>query len=225
MKTKTWFNAIRVLIVVFLITAMSSMIIACDSFKKNNGDSTSGTQSSESTTDENTSTGNVEGTGTVSAVFYNETNDGENLIVLSNGNVTMVCDGENLAGICDQEGMNFTFTFKGKIVTATKNGNQLAVTYDGTVTNYFEKVYYGVEYNSNNGSAVEAMSVLNGKTVNKPADPTKEGYIFLGWEYQNGNIIQPGDLVTSSITEKTVLNIKKSSLSELIFFAANIFQC
>ncbi|MDE7453330.1 MAG: InlB B-repeat-containing protein [Clostridia bacterium] len=42
-------------------------------------------------------------------------------------------------------------------------------------------VTYKVTFNSNGGSAVDEKEVESGKTVQKPANPSKEGYGFGGW--------------------------------------------
>ena len=43
-------------------------------------------------------------------------------------------------------------------------------------------VIYTVMFNSHGGSEVESQSVESGQTVTEPEDPTKEGYVFTGWE-------------------------------------------
>ena len=42
-------------------------------------------------------------------------------------------------------------------------------------------VYHTVDFNSNGGTAVAQVEVLKDSTFEKPADPTKVGYIFDGW--------------------------------------------
>ena len=44
-----------------------------------------------------------------------------------------------------------------------------------------EPTKFTVEFDSNGGSAVESQSVEKDQLATKPADPTKEGYEFLGW--------------------------------------------
>ncbi len=40
---------------------------------------------------------------------------------------------------------------------------------------------YGVTFDSMGGSKIDYQLITHGKTASKPADPTKEGYIFKGW--------------------------------------------
>ena len=44
-----------------------------------------------------------------------------------------------------------------------------------------EATEYPVEFNSDGGTAVESQTVADGGLVTKPADPTKDGFTFLGW--------------------------------------------
>ena len=40
---------------------------------------------------------------------------------------------------------------------------------------------YTVTFETNGGSVIEALSIEDGKKIEKPADPTKEGFTFAGW--------------------------------------------
>ena len=48
-----------------------------------------------------------------------------------------------------------------------------------------EQIYHTVTFDSNGGSLVEAQQVLHGEKAIKPEAPTKEGYTFNGWYYEN----------------------------------------
>ena len=41
--------------------------------------------------------------------------------------------------------------------------------------------YYTVTFDSNGGSAVTGKSVVSGRSIAEPADPTRDGYTFTGW--------------------------------------------
>lgn len=57
-----------------------------------------------------------------------------------------------------------------------------AVTYYATWT----PVMHTVSFNTDGGSTIDSITVQHGSTITKPADPTKEGYTFAGWYYDEG---------------------------------------
>lgn len=57
-------------------------------------------------------------------------------------------------------------------------------------------VKYTVTFNSNGGSEVSAKQVESGKTVSKPANPTKEGANFDGWYTDDGTFENAYDFST-----------------------------
>ena len=62
------------------------------------------------------------------------------------------------------------------------------------------EVYYEVTYNTNGGTTVVKSVVLKDTKLEKPEEPTKAGYIFIGW-YKNEGLNQVydfNDLVNSS---------------------------
>lgn|GEM_PF-2732553 len=50
-----------------------------------------------------------------------------------------------------------------------------------TVQQSASSVSYTVTFNSNGGTSVASQTVKDGRTVTKPADPTRTGYTFSGW--------------------------------------------
>ena len=58
---------------------------------------------------------------------------------------------------------------------------------------------YTVTFNSNGGTSVSSQSVVPGKTVTRPQDPTRSGYYFNGW-YLNGSKYDFSKPVTSNVT-------------------------
>jgi uncharacterized repeat protein (TIGR02543 family)/LPXTG-motif cell wall-anchored protein len=73
--------------------------------------------------------------------------------------------------------------------------------------NFLKKVNYTVTYNVDGGSAVNAATVVNGKTTGKPADPTKEGYVFLGW-YADEALTVPFAFDTVTVKADTTVYAK-----------------
>ena len=58
---------------------------------------------------------------------------------------------------------------------------------------------YEVKFNSNGGTIVETQSVKKGEVLQKPTDPTKEGYVFDNW-YLNDTVYDFSSKVTKNIT-------------------------
>ena len=61
------------------------------------------------------------------------------------------------------------------------------------------KSIYTISFNTDGGSEVVGQKVEEGETINKPADPTKDGYEFLGW-YLNGTYFDFETDVESDLT-------------------------
>lgn len=95
------------------------------------------------------------------------------------------------------QGYFFTETWKdanGNVVTPPTAINDMGA--DGTEFTYvaqWAKETYTIEFNSNGGSNVAAITAKYGDAVAKPANPTKEGYSFVQWNDAEGNAytIQP----------------------------------
>ena len=68
---------------------------------------------------------------------------------------------------------------------------------------------YIVTFDSNGGSNVESQSVLKNRTANVPDNPTREGYIFKGWQLNN----QDFDFNTSITQDITLKAIWISTLT------------
>jgi len=64
------------------------------------------------------------------------------------------------------------------------------------------QTYYTTIFNSNGGSAVANASVESGKILTRPADPTRQGYIFTGWHTDAACTVQYDFMakVTASFT-------------------------
>ena len=65
---------------------------------------------------------------------------------------------------------------------------------------------FTVTFNANGGSSIPSVSVNAGETLEQPADPARESFIFTGWYRDNGTFSQPfafgsdGDTVSADIT-------------------------
>ena len=63
-----------------------------------------------------------------------------------------------------------------------------------------EMLTHTITFDSNGGSQVVSQHVKHGEKIQKPADPTREGYTFVNWTYQNEEWSFIGYVVTDDIT-------------------------
>lgn len=124
--------------------------------------------------------------GPETGVYYYDAEGDEYVVSLNNGNkFAMLVEGVTKVGeYAKAEDGSFVFTFTNDAVTtasATISEDVLTLTYNGAEMRFLKKIIYTVNFESNGGSSVESVSVMNGRTVAKPDDPTLAGNVFLGW--------------------------------------------
>ncbi len=162
------------LVLAMLLVLISCLAVSCIS--KNPGD--------EETTDNN----NQETPKTEwpeAGVYYFDDVNYENTLTLNvGGTFSLYVKGELSAGkytLTDKE-LVLDFNAEGAAdVTATHEGNVISLTYKGASMRLLRKQNYTVTFNVDGGSAIANQTVLNGKSATKPADPTRSGYVFVGW--------------------------------------------
>ena len=75
-----------------------------------------------------------------------------------------------------------------------------------------EPITYNVSFETNGGTKVSSQIINEGKLVQKPIDPTKEGYIFIEWTYKGKtydfSLEVTSNLVLTAKWEKTEENIE-----------------
>ena len=137
--------------------------------------------------------------GPESGVYYYDSDEGEYLVSLNKGDQAVFTTTKlSVVGTYSVEGSTVTFNVpkseqngedKAATFYAKLADNALTVTYEETECRFLKKVMYSVAFETGGGGGtLPDVSVMNGKTIAKPADPVREGYIFLGWyadaEYQ-----------------------------------------
>lgn len=100
--------------------------------------------------------------------------------------------------------LSLDFTAEGiETIEATMENNVVTLTFNNATMRFLKKVTYNVSFESNGGSTLEALSVLNGKSFAQPNDPVRDGFVFVGW-YVDSEFKAPfafqADPVTSDIT-------------------------
>ena len=96
-----------------------------------------------------------------------------------------------------------------------KQSNLLAVNYYVKAGDKIEWVFgdgsvsalpHTVTFNTGEGSAVDSQVVADGAKATKPADPTRDGYVFAGW-YADADLKSPYDF-SASVTKDLTLYAK-----------------
>lgn len=82
--------------------------------------------------------------------------------------------------------------------SATLKDDKITLVYQDAEMQFLKKKYFTVSFETAGGSAVDAVSVLNGKTVEKPADPVRDGFGFIGW-YADAEFKQPFAFGTEAV--------------------------
>ena len=122
-------------------------------------------------------------------VYYFDAGYDEYTLTLNPGNTfSLIYKGESASGsyTLSDGVLVLDFYAEGReTISATYENNVVTMTYMGASMRLLKKINYQVSFETNGGSAIASATVVNGKTIGKPADPTRDGYIFVGW-YSDG---------------------------------------
>ncbi|WP_022770296.1 class B sortase [Butyrivibrio sp. NC2007] len=108
-------------------------------------------------------------------------------------------------------GADGTYTLNeddGKIYVYSYKFSQFAVAYK-------QEVFYTVTFDD--GTSKNTVKVKAGEKVTKPADPTREGYIFKGWYTKNSTL--SSSTTTSSATSASVFNFDTAITKDITLVA------
>lgn len=147
--------------------------------------------------------------GPETGVYYYDVSLTEEVykIALNNGNqFTFLVMGENKTGTYTLTGETLVLDFakdEDGELTATLADNILSLTYDNSSMRFLKEINYTVTFDSQGGGTVNSITVLNGKSIARPADPTLDNHIFVGW-YSDKEYTKPfafgAQPVTSDMT-------------------------
>jgi len=93
------------------------------------------------------------------------------------------------------------FTFAGWTVNGEAYDFATVLTADVTIKATWAEITYTVTFDTDNGAEATTETVKFGGTATKPADPTKEGYTFVGWTV-NGEAYDFATVLTADVTIK-----------------------
>lgn len=122
--------------------------------------------------------------GAETGVYYYSVEQGEVILSLNNGNkFTIAGTNMNRSGTYTVDGQNVAFTFVtgSDVATAVLGDNVVTMTFNGNVMTFLKQINYTVTFDTAGGDTVEPVQVVNGKHIAAPADPAKEGHVFIGW--------------------------------------------
>lgn len=124
-------------------------------------------------------------TGPEAGVYYYDAGADEYTVVLGEGTqFTLAISDVSIAGKYSLNGDVLTLTSNKQgenQISAILKNDIITLTFNDAEYRFLKKTNFTVTFNSNEGSSVNSATVLNGKKVAKPADPTKEGFVFVGW--------------------------------------------
>jgi len=190
------------LLLVLVLALFSVFAVACD---RNNGNGNGNEEPAKTEWPE-------------AGVYYFDAGNDEYTLTLNVGDTfVLYVKGDNQSGsykLTDAT-LELDFNAEGKDnLTANYEGSVISLTYEGASYRFLKKTHYEVSFNVNGGSAVEAQTVLNGKFAAKPADPTREGYVFVGW-YQDSECKTSYEFGSQPVTANTVIyaNWSKATVS------------
>ena len=153
--------------------------------------------------------------GPETGIYYCDTATGESLLTLNSGDkFTLIIGSQSKSGTYALEeaadGYNVTFTFNNTedgTLSGQMVGEAIGFTYNGSRMIFRKRVSFAVSFDSQGGSEVQSVSVQNGRTLSKPADPTKEGNLFYGW-YKDAAGTTPYNFGVEMVTAATTLYAK-----------------
>ena len=149
--------------------------------------------------------------GAESGVYYYDSTDGEYLFTLSDGDkfALDMGEGRKYSGTYSLKGEKLELSFATPVedanISATYKQETVTLTFGTSTMRFIRKVEYKVTFDSNGGSAVAEQTVINGKTLNKPADPVKENSTFIWWYTDNNKFENPFAFGSRSVTAPLTL--------------------
>ncbi len=179
-------NRITVLIV-GIIAALGIALVACDGAKNEPSNVKAGAEK---------------------GVYYYDSAEGEYTLELADGSVAVLTAlGSEIRGSYSLNGTKLVITLKGVSTAAKYENDRVEMTYNNQAMTLIRKTEYTVSFESNGGSAVEAVKAINGRSIEKPTDPKYAGHGFVGW-YTDEGCTKEFTFGTSKVTGNITLYAK-----------------
>ena len=199
MKKRSTLLLARAIAVLSLALAIVLTMASCNLFNKN--------EQPENTTPTKTEPVVIP-EGPETGLYYYDNNGTEYTLKLHSGNQFTLFNGAEKKGtytVAENGILSFTFAEAADgTATATIVNDLITFTYQNSETRFLRKTDYTVTFNTDGGSAIAAITVVNGKYATAPADPAKEDYVFVGW-YSDAEYKSPFVFNTTPITANVTL--------------------
>ena len=98
-----------------------------------------------------------------------------------------------------RHGYNFIGWYKGDSIHSTHFGDESIVTSDATLYARWQRSTFMVQFIDYNETILYSELVIYGTSANKPANPSRVGYIFTGWD-KSFNIVESDLTITAEYT-------------------------
>ena len=136
---------------------------------------------------------------------YDNGDDNTALALTEGRKFVLTMNGTQQSGTYSLTDLTLTLTFSNdSTITAAYETTVITMTIENVSLKFYKTISYSVAYDSKGGSAVDAATVLNGKTLEKPTNPTRSGYEFIGW-YTDSAFKTPFLFGTQKIVGDTTL--------------------
>lgn len=146
--------------------------------------------------------------GPETGLYYYDNNGTEYTLKLHSGNKFELFNGATKTGtytVGADGALSFTFAEATDGTATAKIANDVVTfTYNNSETRFLRKINYTVAFSTNGGSAVNAITVVNGKYATAPASPEKADHVFIGW-YADAEYKTPFAFNTTPITSNITL--------------------
>ncbi len=194
------------LMVVLTIMILTVAVVSCNK-NQSEGTDVTGTGTSATTDGDEVVAGDEKGE------YYCDSSSSEYLLTLKDNGIAELKTDTQRTGEYELNGTELTLRFSKTadeeelIIDAKYENGNITLTYNGAELNFLKKVYYTVTFETNGGSDVGSVEVLNGKTVGEPAKPTRTNYQFIAWCKDSG-LTEVFDFENEKITQNITIYAK-----------------
>ena len=150
-------------------------------------------------------------TGPETGTYFSETDGVESFITLSvNNGFTFSIDNQDKFGLYTLDGTTLTFEFAAENepdISATLVNDVISLTYRGTPMQFTRIRMFNVSFESNQGTAVANMNIMNGRSIVTPPSTTRLNHAFIGW-YLDADFSTRFDFSITAVTSDIRLHAR-----------------